>query len=73
MDVITGDILAMVSVPSFDSNAFARGVTQSGWQELLSDPKKPLVNKAAQGAYPPGSTYKIVAALAALVPGIIID
>ncbi len=66
MDVITGDILAMVSVPSFDNNTFARGVTQAEWQELLSDPKKPLLNKAAQGVYPPGSTYKMVTALAAL-------
>jgi penicillin-binding protein 2 len=66
MDVITGDILAMVSVPSFDNNLFARGITKSEWQMLLSDPKKPLLNKAAQGVYPPGSTYKMVTALAAL-------
>ncbi|MBI2735954.1 MAG: penicillin-binding protein 2 [Rhodospirillales bacterium] len=66
MDVITGDILAMVSVPGFDNNAFARGITQREWQSLLADAKKPLVNKAAQGLYPPGSTYKIVTALAAL-------
>jgi penicillin-binding protein 2 len=66
MDVITGDILAMASVPGFDNNTFARGVTQIEWQELLNDPKKPLLNKAAQGQYPPGSTYKMVTALAAL-------
>ncbi|MDP2332697.1 MAG: penicillin-binding protein 2 [Reyranella sp.] len=66
MDVITGDILAMASVPSFDNNIFARGITQAEWQELLSDPKKPLLNKAAQGQYPPASTYKMVTALAAL-------
>ncbi|MCW5748941.1 MAG: penicillin-binding protein 2 [Alphaproteobacteria bacterium] len=66
LDVVSGDILAMVSVPSFDNNAFARGVTQAEWQELLNDPKKPLLNKAAQGQYPPGSTYKMVTALAAL-------
>jgi penicillin-binding protein 2 len=66
MDVVTGDILAMASVPSFDNNAFARGVTQAEWQELLNDPGKPLLNKAAQGQYPPGSTYKMVTALAAL-------
>lgn len=69
MDVITGDILAMVSVPSFDGNMFARGITQPEWQRLLADPKKPLVNKAAQGLYPPGSTYKMVTALAALENG----
>ncbi len=66
MDVITGDILSLVSVPGFDNNAFARGVTQAEWQDLLADPKKPLFNKAASGAYPPGSTYKMVTALAAL-------
>ncbi|HEX2889047.1 penicillin-binding protein 2 [Vineibacter terrae] len=66
MDVVTGDILSMVSVPSFDNNTFARGVTQTEWQDLLNDPKKPLLNKAAQGVYPPGSTYKMVTALAAL-------
>ncbi len=66
MDVVTGDILAMASVPAFDNNTFARGVTQAEWQELLNDPGKPLLNKAAQGQYPPGSTYKMVTALAAL-------
>jgi len=71
MDVITGDVLAMVSVPGFDSNAFARGITQRGWRQLLADSKKPLVNKAAQGVYPPGSTYKIVTALAALESGVL--
>lgn len=66
MDIITGDVLAMVSVPGFDNSAFARGITQREWKRLLADPKKPLVNKAAQGLYPPGSTYKIATALAAL-------
>ena len=47
MDVITGDILAMVSVPSFDSNTFARGITQAEWQELLNNPMKPLFNSSA--------------------------
>jgi penicillin-binding protein 2 len=69
MDVITGDVLAMVSVPGFDSNAFARGITQPEWRQLLADPKKPLLNKASQGVYPPGSTYKPVTALAALESG----
>lgn len=71
MDVITGDILAMVSVPGFDSNAFARGITQTEWNDLLNHPMKPLFNKAASGAYPPGSTYKMVTALAALEAGVI--
>ncbi|MGE0424235.1 MAG: penicillin-binding protein 2 [Reyranellaceae bacterium] len=71
MDVVTGDILSLVSVPGFDSNAFARGITQSEWNELLNHPMKPLFNKAVAGAYPPGSTYKIVTALAALEAGVI--
>jgi penicillin-binding protein 2 len=66
MDVITGDILAMVSTPGFDPNAFARGITQAEWRDLLDSPERPLNNKAIGGVYPPGSTYKMVTALAAL-------
>jgi penicillin-binding protein 2 len=66
MDVVTGDILAMVSTPGFDPNTFARGITQSEWRELLDSPERPLHNKAIAGVYPPGSTYKVVTALAAL-------
>jgi penicillin-binding protein 2 len=71
MDVITGDILAMASVPGFDSNAFASGISQREWKRLLVDPRKPLVNKAAQGLYPPASTYKIATALSALEGGVL--
>ncbi|MBV8392722.1 MAG: penicillin-binding protein 2 [Alphaproteobacteria bacterium] len=66
IDVVTGDILAMASQPGFDPNMFARGINQAEWRDLLDNPEKPLNNKAIQGAYPPGSTYKIVTALAAL-------
>ena len=66
LDVVTGDVLAMVSTPGFDPNAFARGITQSEWRELLESPERPLNNKAINGVYPPGSTYKMVTALAAL-------
>jgi penicillin-binding protein 2 len=66
MDVVTGDILAMVSTPGFDPNAFARGITQAEWRDLLDSPERPLNNKAIGGVYPPGSTYKMVTALAAL-------
>lgn len=69
MDVITGDVLAMASVPGFDSNAFAGGISQREWKRLLVDPRNPLVNKAVQGLYPPGSTYKIATALSALEGG----
>ncbi len=66
MDVITGDVLAMVSTPGFDPSTFARGISQSEWRDLLENPERPLHNKAIAGVYPPGSTYKMVTALAAL-------
>ncbi|SKA33756.1 penicillin-binding protein 2 [Enhydrobacter aerosaccus] len=66
IDIVTGDILAMVSDPGFDPNVFARGITQAEWREMLDNPERPLNNKAISGVYPPGSTYKMVTALAAL-------
>jgi penicillin-binding protein 2 len=66
MDVVTGDVIVMASTPGFDPNMFARGITQGEWRELLDSPERPLNNKAIQGVYPPGSTYKVVTALAAL-------
>ena len=66
LDVITGDVIAMVSTPGFDPSTFARGITQGEWRDLLDDPQRPLHNKAIAGVYPPGSTYKMVTALAAL-------
>jgi penicillin-binding protein 2 len=66
LDVVTGDVLAMVSTPGFDPNTFARGITQNEWRDLLENPERPLHNKAIAGVYPPGSTYKMVTALAAL-------
>ena len=66
MDVITGDVIVMVSQPGFDPNMFARGITQTEWRDLLDNPERPLNNKAIGGVYPPGSTYKVVTALAAL-------
>jgi penicillin-binding protein 2 len=66
MDVITGDVIVMMSTPGFDPNAFARGITQNEWRELLESPERPLHNKSIAGVYPPGSTYKMVTALAAL-------
>ena len=66
MDVMSGDVLAMLSTPGFDPNVFARGISQSEWRELLDSPERPLNNKAIGGVYPPGSTYKMVTALAAL-------
>jgi penicillin-binding protein 2 len=69
MDVNTGDVLVMASTPSFDPQVFNVGLTQRVWQELKGDPRMPLVNKSIAGQYPPGSTYKLVVALAALENG----
>ncbi len=71
MDVHSGEILAFVSVPSFDPNLFTTGIGSKEWNELLTNPKKPLTNKAISGQYSPGSTFKIVVALAGLEAGVI--
>jgi len=71
LDPNTGEILALVSTPSFDPNVFARGVRRKEWQGLMTDKHRPLNNRAVQGQYPPGSTFKIVVATAALEEGII--
>ena len=69
----TGEILAMVSSPSFDQNAFVSGLSRSQWRALISNPFRPMENKAIQGLYPPASTYKIVTAIAGLEEGVIDD
>jgi penicillin-binding protein 2 len=65
----TGDILAYVSMPTFDPNLFVEGIDQQSWDELNTSPDKPLVNRPLSGSYPPGSTYKPFMALAALELG----
>jgi len=67
MDVKTGGILAMVSQPSFDPNEFSLRISRQRWNEILKDPAHPLQNRAIQGVYPPGSTFKVVTAAAALM------
>ncbi len=69
LDVRTGEVLALVSKPSFDPALFARGITPEEWLELLQDERHPLQNKALRGQYPPGSTFKLISALAALKSG----
>ena len=64
-----GEILAMASAPTYSQNLFVKGISPAQWKELLSNPLHPLENKAIRGEYPPGSTYKIVAAIAALEEG----
>ena len=71
MDPRTGEILGMVSLPSYDNNLFAGGISAEDYQKLESDPYHPLVNHAISGQYPPGSTIKIIHAAAALEEGVI--
>jgi len=66
MDIYTGDVIAMVSSPTFDANKFVHGITSKDWQELINNTKKPLINKSIAGLYPPGSTIKPIVALSAL-------
>ena len=70
LDAQTGDVLALGSTPAYDPSMFARGVTVREWQDLTSDPLRPLANKATGGEYAPGSTFKMMVALAALKRGI---
>ncbi len=71
MKVQSGEIIAMVSKPSFDPNAFATGVSRKKWNSLLRDDKNPLQNRTIDGQYPPASTYKLVTAYAGLSEKII--
>ncbi|MBX9817349.1 MAG: penicillin-binding protein 2 [Burkholderiaceae bacterium] len=69
LDPKTGEVLAFVSKPTFDSNLFVEGIDQENWQMLNESIDKPLLNRALRGTYPPGSTYKPFMALAALETG----
>jgi penicillin-binding protein 2 len=71
MNPQTGEILSFVSLPSYDNNLFASGISQEDWARLIEDPGKPLVNHAISGQYPPGSAFKIVPAAAALEEGVV--
>jgi penicillin-binding protein 2 len=66
LDPNTGYILALASHPAFDPNVFAGGITSVQWRDLTNDPSHPLQDRATQGTYPPGSTFKIVDSIAAL-------
>ena len=65
----TGEILGIVSSPSFDPNRFAKGISSDDWNAIINDKKVPMLNRAIQSQYPPGSTFKIVTAIAALESG----
>lgn len=71
MDPATGHILAMASSPSFDQNDFVGGMSHEKWNTLISNPFRPMENKAIQAEYPPASTYKIITAMAGLEEGVI--
>lgn len=71
VDVNTGAVLALASVPSFDPTAFLGRLSHQQWKEWRDSPRTPLVNKCIRGQYPPGSTFKMVVALAALEAGLV--
>jgi penicillin-binding protein 2 len=69
LDITTGEVLIMLSTPSFDINALSKKIDQDTWKDLLNNPDKPLVNRSIQSAYAPGSIFKPITALAALEGG----
>src|SRR5918911_3864194 len=71
IDIRTGGILALSSVPSYDPRVFTGGLTHALWTELSTSPRTPLVNKCIRGQYPPGSTFKTMTAMAGLETGAI--
>lgn len=71
VDVTNGDILCCASSPSFDPNLFVRGIGYDDYNILTENERRPLANKTVSGAYPPGSTFKMVTALAALAAGVV--
>lgn len=71
IDVITGELRTLLSMPSFDANLFVSGLTQVDMDRMNNDPKRPQYNKAIAGGYPPASTYKMAVMLAALESGLI--
>ncbi len=71
LNVHSGEVLAMISTPSFDPNAFNKGLSNDEWKKLITNPRAPLTNKVIGGQYAPGSTFKMVVAMAALEKGVI--
>lgn len=70
LDPRNGEVLAMAAAPAFSANAFVEGIANEEWQRLLADPAKPLLNRAVQGQWAPGSVFKPIVALAALENGL---
>ncbi len=71
MDCETGDLVACASAPTFDPNLFVRGISQKDYSALTGNKYRPLASKTVQGLYPPGSTFKMITAMAALEAGLI--
>ena len=71
MDLETGDLVSIASAPTFDPNLFVRGISVADYRGLTENTYRPLASKSVQGAYPPGSTFKMITALAALDAGIV--
>ncbi len=71
MDPRNGEILVMLSHPAFDPNEFIAGISREKWLNIIENPDKPLMNRCIQGIYPPGSTFKLVTAIAGLEEGVI--
>lgn len=67
----SGEVLALHSAPTFDPNRFTGGISPEYYKKLLTDPRKPLLNKAIQGVYPPGSTWKLATAVMAMEAGLV--
>jgi penicillin-binding protein 2 len=70
LDCLTGDILAMVSMPAYDPNSFSDGIGRTEWSSLSEDPRRPLLNKVLNSLYPPGSTIKPMGAMALQAHGV---
>ncbi len=70
LNIVTGEILALVSKPSYDPNSFTQGISYKDWNELTGNPTKPLLNRVISTSYPAGSIFKLIVAIAALKDGI---
>ncbi|MDA8084103.1 MAG: penicillin-binding protein 2 [Nitrospiraceae bacterium] len=67
----TGEVLGLVSAPSFDPNMFAKGISSEEWTALMKDKRLPMLDRAVQSQYPPGSTFKVIMSIAGLAEGVI--
>ena len=70
IDSFTGEILAMCSSPSFDPNKFTQGISTNYWKRIIENPHQPMINKAISQRYPPGSSFKVIVAMAAMAAGV---